>query len=101
MQKTSKDDAATEPSITIARRILRYLKSNAGSRDTIEGICEWWLLHDRIEETVSHISNGVAWLMTKGYLSEIPNPGGKVLYEVNPMKHKEVIEFLSSASGED
>jgi hypothetical protein len=87
--KSTKDDFPE-----VARRILRYLQANPQAKDTLEGIVEWWLLQERIEEAVDWVSKAITWLVTNGYLLEKKISGSKTLYEINPSKRDEIVEFL-------
>lgn len=86
---STKDDFAE-----LARRILRYLQANPQATDTLEGIVEWWMLQERITETMEQVSKAITWLVTNGYLLEQKVPGSKALYEINLSKHDEIVEFL-------
>ena len=86
-----------EDLIHLAWRILRYLQNNPEARDTLEGIAEWWLLQERITEAVEQVAKAIVWLVANGYLLEKRVPGSGTFYEINPVKHDEIIEFLRNA----
>ena len=97
-----KDDSAkeqrpitspAESSIDLAQRILQYLRAKPQAKDTLEGIAEWWLLQNRIEDAVGQVSSAVEWLVTKGYLLNEEAPGSRTLYAINPAKGAEADEF--------
>jgi hypothetical protein len=67
----------------------------------LEGIVEWWLLQDRISEAADWVSKATAWLVANGYLLEKKVPGSKTLYEINPSKRDEIVEFLRNIEDEN
>lgn len=97
MQEKNQNHSTQDGSTEVARRVLRYLRANSQATDTLEGIVEWWLLQERIEEAVELVSQAITWLVTNGYLLEKRVPGAKTLYEINPVKRDEIIEFLRNA----
>ena len=81
-------------SISVAKRVLRFLQSNPGAKETLEGIAEWWLMQERITEAVNQVSEAVAWLVAKGYL-ERKNSGIRTIYKINPSKGSDIARLLS------
>lgn len=94
MQEKNQNHSTQDGSSEVARRILRYLQANPRAADTLEGIVEWWMLQERITETMEQVSKAITWLVTNGYLLEQKVPGSKALYEINLSKHDEIVEFL-------
>lgn len=80
--------------INVAKRVLRFLQSNPGAKETLEGIAEWWLMQERITEAVNQVSEAVAWLVAKGYL-ERKNSGISTIYKINPSKRSDIARLLS------
>ncbi|MCI0693343.1 hypothetical protein L0337_15225 [candidate division KSB1 bacterium] len=97
MQEQKQNNSTKEGSTELARRILQHLQANPQARDTLEGIVEWWLLQERIEEAVEQVLKAITWLVTKGYLLEKKVPGSRTLYEINPSQRDEIGEFLRNA----
>ena len=79
----------------IADDILRYLCNNPDSKDTIEGIAQWWVLEQRIASQVRKVEEGVERLLSQGYLLAAAGPSGKRVYQVNPERLKEIRERLA------
>ncbi len=50
----------------IARMILGYLKKYPNAGDTLEGICRWWLNHEKIDVTVDVVSEILETLIKEG-----------------------------------
>lgn len=94
MQEKNQNHSTQDGSSEIARRILRYLQANPRAADTLEGIVEWWMLQDRITKTVELASKAITWLVTNGFLLEKKLLGSKTMYEINPAKRDEIVEFL-------
>ncbi|MCG8604537.1 hypothetical protein MJD09_05985 [bacterium] len=83
----------TSNAIIVAKRVLRFLQSNPGAKETLDGIAEWWLMQERITEAVNQVSEAVAWLVAKGYL-ERKNSGTRAIYKINPSKRSEIARLL-------
>ena len=63
-------------------RILEYLKAHPAAQDTVRGILDWWLLKQRIEESMAHVEAAVASLIAKGKLTAHTGPDGQVHYRI-------------------
>lgn len=46
--------------------IWGYLLKHLNSKDTLEGIAEWWLTTHSVEETVDLVARALSYLCTKG-----------------------------------
>ncbi len=67
----------------IARRILSYLMNRPESKDTIEGIAEWWLERAYIEESVDMVSHGLSLLCSQGLVVKEKGAGTSPYYKLN------------------
>ncbi len=83
--------------------ILRYLLKHPEARDSIEGIAEWWLLAQRVEDEVDNVKEALELLIEEG-LVEVEGAGGassRRTYRLN-LKNKKAIEtFLSPDADPD
>ena len=68
---------------TIAQRILSYLMNRPESKDTLEGIAQWWLEKEYIEETVDMVSQGLSLLCSQGLVVEEKGVGTSPYYKLN------------------
>ncbi len=76
----------------LSSHILRYLMKHPGARDSIEGIAEWWVLLQRIEDEVDNVKQALDVLVERG-LVEVEGGGGasaRRFYRLN-LKNKEAI----------
>lgn len=66
-------------------RILAYLQKHQKAGDTLEGIANWWLTSERIDESVVRVKRSLDNLKSKGVVSERKLPDGKLLYALNEL----------------
>lgn len=52
--------------------------------DSIEGIVEWWLLEQRIVDTVRDVEKALAALVAEKLIGRKEGPDGRVFYHANP-----------------
>ena len=95
MQKSySPDD------LEIAQIILKYLKKHPEARDTIQGIAEWWLLNEKIEQTLEKVQNALEYLVAQEFIVKRDYQGQKTAYALNNDKRHEIesaIHMLAQA----
>lgn len=66
----------------IERQILDYLEANPEAQDTMRGIVEWWILKQRIAESLSEVEAAVANLVTQRRVIAKSGPDGQVSYRL-------------------
>ena len=69
---------------SIAYEILRYLETYPQAQDTVEGITEWWLLEQRIVNTLQQVQASVDELVAQNRLVVRRGLDGRVSYRLNP-----------------
>jgi hypothetical protein len=67
----------------IAAQILLYLKKHPQAKDTLEGITEWWLEKQLIDQSVESVARGVSQLCARGLLREEKIMGKNSFYKLN------------------
>lgn len=67
----------------IANNILNYLLKHQESKDTLEGISQWWLEKEYIEETVDTVAQGLSLLCSQGLVVEEKGAGTPPYYKLN------------------
>ena len=72
----------------VAAEILEYLANNPNSKDTLEGIAEWWLLKNYVETGVEAVARGLAYLCSLGYVHEDPCNGNEPIYRLNLLRYE-------------
>ena len=65
------------------RYILGYLLEHPEAGDTLEGIVEWWLLHQRIRFETRNVSQAVAELVAQGLIVKLKGPDSRIIYKAN------------------
>ena len=65
------------------RYILGYLVEHPEAGDTLEGIVEWWLLHQKIRFETRTVSQAVAELVAQELIVEQKGPDARTVYRAN------------------
>jgi len=89
-----KTKATSSPISELGEEILNYLGKHVEAGDTVEGIVQWWLLEQRIEQGISETKRELQGLVAKELLQEVPVEGGRVYYRLNPTKQEEIQRTL-------
>ena len=66
-----------------ADEIMSYLLRHPKSKDTLEGIAEWWLEMHYIDQGIELVSKALSHLCSKGIVSKKSNVDGNNYYELN------------------
>lgn len=80
----------------IAREILAYLRDHPRSGDTIEGVSKWWLMQQRINESVNAVQQVLSHLEKAGLIYERTMPDGRTLYFANTQPEPDTWEAVKS-----
>ena len=81
----------------ISREILAYLSEHPRAQDTLEGIVEWWLLNQEVQQWTTRVEAVLSELVTKGLVLERKDQDQRSHYRVNARKLREIRKSL----GED
>ena len=65
----------------ISRRILDYLNKHPDAGDTLEGITDWWLESERVDQALIEVSEVLEVLLKKGFLKQVKYRNKTVLYK--------------------
>ncbi len=95
------DDYPLRPSRTIGEEILGYLAKHPDSRDTLEGIAQWWLLEREIQYHTDKIRKTLADLVAKGFVLEYKCADSKIHYGINRSKYDEIKSLLTQGKERD
>ena len=71
----------------ISHQILAYLMDNPNAQDTLEGIVEWWMLHQDIKQNIVIVRKAVNDLVDRKLLLERKGIDLKKYYLVNRDRH--------------
>jgi hypothetical protein len=77
------------PKEDIARDIVEYLQKHPEASDSLEGITEWWLLHQRIQDEVMRVKEAVLNLIQQGWLIEIRGRDSRIHYHLRSVRKAE------------
>jgi len=66
----------------LARRLLDYLEKNPDAGDTLEGIANWWLEQQRVEQVVDEVAEALDYLVQIGVVQVHKLRGGVPIYKV-------------------
>ncbi len=66
----------------VAEQILRYLEANPKASDTLEGVAKWWLMRQRLTESMELVREALQVLEDKGLVVERRNVDGGLVYMV-------------------
>lgn len=64
----------------VAEQILEYLRGHPHACDTLEGIARWWIMDQRLCESVLIVQQALGWLKAKRLVLERTMPDGRTLY---------------------
>jgi Fe2+ or Zn2+ uptake regulation protein len=67
----------------IGQCILSYLRQHPQAGDTLEGIAKWWLMRQRVSESIEVIRRVLERLKDQGLIRERRPAGGSTLYEAS------------------
>jgi len=67
----------------VARAILQYLHEHPDAKDTLEGIAQWWLIHEGIERKIKEVERAVSILLDQGLVIEVRRDGLMPYYRLN------------------
>lgn len=64
----------------ISERILRYLQNHPQASDTVEGITQWWIIHQRYIESYHMVEQVLEGLVQRGLVHCQKNRDGTIFY---------------------
>jgi Fe2+ or Zn2+ uptake regulation protein len=68
----------------VAQKILAYLQEHLESGDTVDGISRWWLLRQRVNESVATVRSALSQLAQEGLICERKMADGHTVYLAKP-----------------
>ena len=68
----------------MAREIVAYLRENPYAGDSVEGISRWWLMRQRITDSIEAVQNVLEHLRKNGSLYECSLANGRKVYFAAP-----------------
>ncbi|UCD83517.1 MAG: hypothetical protein JSU92_09440 [Deltaproteobacteria bacterium] len=80
--------------LQIGYEILTYFIEHPDSRDTLEGIMQWWLLERSIKLQIAKVKKVLAELVARGYIVEQKGGDSQTHYQINKSKYREIQAIL-------
>jgi hypothetical protein len=78
------DDAALREELR--REILAFLDAHPDAADTLEGIAQWWILHQRFLRTLPALGGVLDELERTRELERVRGPDGRPLWRAGPAR---------------
>jgi len=69
-----------EENVRLAEEIMRYLDGQPHAADTIDGVANWWIKHQRLVESSERIECVLNYLIDRGLVEKVVNVNGTVIY---------------------
>ncbi len=70
--------------------ILNYLVKQPGAKDTFQGIAEWWVMKEQINQSLENISDAMDMLVSKGFIIVKEYHDQPNYYQLNEEKLPEI-----------
>ncbi len=64
----------------LAETILRYVASRPDARDTLDGICDWWIPRQRYIDAKNEVLAALKLLSVRGQIESRSGADGQTLY---------------------
>ena len=64
----------------LAGEILRYLQTHSAASDTTEGIAQWWVKRQRLEDTLVRVQSALDKLVSDAMVDARQSRAGQTLY---------------------
>jgi hypothetical protein len=78
----------------VERLILAYLAQNPTAEDTVDGILQWWLVHQEIRFRMKEVEDALAGLTDRGFVIQKIGEDSRVRYRINPNEYEEIQSAL-------
>jgi len=79
----------------VATRILKHLYDNPQKRDSLKGICDWWLLEEKINYTINLLTTAIEYLLSKKLIIEKKIIGSGKVYQINSLRKNDIFKVLN------
>ena len=79
----------------IAKLILEHIVTHPESKDTFEGILQWWIGRQNMNLKIAEVRGAIDWLIISDVLVEKQIGASEVLYCANPEKIASIREVFT------
>lgn len=73
----------------LAGVILRYVSAHPEACDSLEGICDWWLMRQRHDDALRDVAAAVEILLERGHIEAWSGAGGRQVYRAKVVQAAE------------
>ena len=70
----------------LVREIQSYLDGHPDAADTLEGVVQWWIVHERFLRGIGNVGKALGRLVADGEVECIAGPDGRRLYRAGPRR---------------
>lgn len=77
----------------VSREILKYLAKHPDAQDTLEGICEWWLLKEQAQRGFKRVIDALELLASEGLIVKKTAIDKRIHYRLNKRKYKRILKL--------
>jgi hypothetical protein len=71
-------------SADVAETILRYVIAHPDACDSLEGICDWWLVRQQRDDTRLAVASALVKLVADGWIEATTGVDGATVYRAMP-----------------
>lgn len=79
----------------LEHHILTYMVENKDAQDTVQGIGEWWLLQQEIEDQLNDIRKLLNELVEKDFVIRFKGADSRLHYRINRNRETEIKSLLA------
>lgn len=85
---------------SLADDVIRYLSEHPEAQDTVEGIVQWWLLEQRIRDSMADVTAALEEVMAQNLVLSRRGMDGRMHYRLNPDMKSEISQRLTLDSAD-
>jgi hypothetical protein len=67
----------------LAQEILNYLQAHPHAGDSLEGIARWWVMCQRLSDSVEEVQHALEELKARGNVVEYLTSDGRTMYSLH------------------
>lgn len=96
----SRGERGENLTVRVAAKILRYLDGHPDAADTADGVFEWWLLKQSMDEEKEVVERALRALVARGLVRAVHSADSRTHYHLNVDRLEECREFIREARNE-
>ncbi|HOC01012.1 MAG TPA: hypothetical protein PKM43_19955 [Verrucomicrobiota bacterium] len=79
--------------------VFEYLVQHPDAQDTLEGVCDWWLLERRVRRSVAEVEAALGKLVARGFVAARRGKDGNTHYRLNRREEQRLREPVLGCRG--